>query len=264
MGRRKQIRPRRAGGGVDSGGVLNEESCGPSTSEVHENEFSGDEKPFYVEVDRENWGLEEHYDLSEVILTNLNVCEEFQDKNDEKYSLRFRLSNVNEFIGRMKVGFMPNHWPVLNATDIYLEFVKKQESSDIDTHVMVTGNFDGPNEGVSGLVHLVNMKYLTLRPITGLTFTDSLSSIRLRVEIHTCAFEACESLFDNTRSSWRKSMMNVMAWLRPEVMTSESRYGYKVPEDMEIGLEPDEEYAAHRKRARFNVSGFYEAIKPSK
>nr|GEX26024.1 E3 ubiquitin-protein ligase SHPRH [Tanacetum cinerariifolium] len=265
MGRRKQIQPRRAGGG----GVVTDvkpDSCDPRTSQAAEN---GVEIPVYVEVDRSNWSSEEHYDISEVVLRNLNVNQEFRDRgngeqrfwDDDKYNLRFRLSSVNGLTGRIKLGYRP----VLPADDIYLEFIEKQESLDMDTHVMVTGNFDGPNEGVSGLVHLVNIKYLTLRPVTGLTFLGSLSSIRLRVEIQKSAFEACESLFENdTRSSWKKSMMNVMAWLRPEVTTSEARYGYKFPKDIEIGLEQDEEFPVCRKQATFDVSGFYEAIKPSK
>ena len=59
-------------------------------------------------------------------------------------------------------------------------------------------------------------------------------------------------------------MMNVMAWLRPEVTTSEARYGYKLSKGIEIGLDQDEKSPMCRKRARFDVSGFYEAIKPSK
>ncbi|KAF5771200.1 putative DNA helicase chromatin regulator PHD family [Helianthus annuus] len=274
MGRRKQIRPRRAGGG-DNGGVSKEESRDPDASGALENESSGDEKPFYVEVDRSNWGSEEHYDIAEVILINLNVCDEFQAQkseeqcclDDDKYNLRFRLRNVNDKVTRGRPIQSLGHWRWSNvsATDIYLEFIEKRESLDIDAHVIATGNFDGPNEGVSGLVHLVDMKYLTLRPVTGLTFSSSSPSIKLRVEIQKYTFEACESLIEDARRSpWQKSMMNVMAWLRPEVMTSEARYGYKMPADMAVGLEPNEESVASRKRARFDVSGFYEAIKPSK
>ncbi|KAL8247869.1 hypothetical protein R6Q59_009085 [Mikania micrantha] len=274
MGRRKQIRPRRAGG-ADSGNVSKEKSCDPKTSEALENEFSGDEKPFYIEVDRNNWGSQEHYDIAEVILINLNVCEEFQIQKSEeqhswydgKYNLRFRLRNVNNLItrSRLKQKLSHWHWSTISATDIYLEFTEKQESLDIDTHVIVTGNFDGPSESVSGLVHLVDMKYLTLRPVKLLTFSESLSSIKLRVEIQKYAFEACESLLEDARKSpWEKSMMNVMAWLRPEVMTSDARYGYKMPAGMAVGLEPNEESVVSMKRARFDVSGFYEAIKPSK
>ncbi|KAI7749311.1 hypothetical protein M8C21_023646, partial [Ambrosia artemisiifolia] len=275
MGRRKQIRPRRAGGG-DSGSVSKEESCDPNASEALENESSGDEKPFYIEVDRSNWGSEEHYDIAEVVLINLNVCEEFHVQkseeqcswDDDKYKLRFRLRNVNDLIARSRMKVKQKlghwHWANISASDIYLEFIEKRESLDTDAHVMVTGNFDEPSEGVSGLVHLVDMRYLTLRPV-GSTFSGSLPSIKLRVEIQKYTFEACESLLEDARRSpWQKSMMNVMAWLRPEVMTSEARYGYKMPADMAVGLEPDEESVVSRKQARFDVSGFYEAIKPSK
>lgn len=269
MGRRKQIRPRRAGGVVDSGSVSKEVLNNRDTSQDVGNEFTGNEKPMYIEVDRHNWGSEEHYDISEVLLMNLNVSKEFQDKlcdehysfNDRKFNLRFRLNNVNEYIGRMKLGYTLGHWPVSSVTDIYLEFIEKGELLDIDTRVMVTGNFDGTNEGVSGLAHLIHMKYLTLRPIMGINFSGSSLAIRLRVEIQKCLFEACDSLLDTIRSPWKKSMMNVMAWLRPEVITSGARYGFKVPDNMEIGLDPDED---RTKRARFDVSGFYEAIKPSK
>ncbi|XP_076948485.1 uncharacterized protein LOC143620741 [Bidens hawaiensis] len=255
MGRKKQIRPRRAG----DVSISKEESTS-ETLETH------DEIPFYIEVERNNWGSEECYDIAEVVLINLNVCDEFHVNNwyDEKYNFRFKLRNVNDSITRNRLKQKVGHWPTIPATDIYLEFIKR-ESLDVDAHMVVTGIFDGPSEGVSGLVHLVSMQYLTLRPLTGLTFSGSLSSIKLRVGLQKCTFEACESLIDDGRiSSWKKSLMNVMAWLRPEVTTSEARYGYKMPADMAVGLEPDEESVANRKRARFDVSGFYEAIKPKK
>lgn len=131
---------------------------------------------------------------------------------------------------------------------------------------MVTGSFDGPVEGVTGLVHLASLKFLTLRPLPGMTFSESLSSLRLRVEIQNSAFDACESLLDSTRQLWRKSMVNVMAWLRPEVMTSEARYRYKLPADIEIDfpIDENEDSSPSRKGASFNVASFYEAIKPSK
>nr|XP_043631781.1 E3 ubiquitin-protein ligase SHPRH [Erigeron canadensis] len=270
MVKRKQIRPRRAGRNLDTSGVSKQGLCEAGTSQAPENELPGEDKTIYIDVDGDNWGAETHYDISEVLLTNVHVSEEFRDKTieeqsscnvNDKFKLRLRLENVNELIGRVK---LPGQWPVIAATDVYLEFVEQQELLDVDTRVMVTGNFDGPSEGVSGLAHLVNIKYMTLRPILGLTVSGSLSSVRLRVEVQKCAFEACESLFETKRSLWKKSMMNVMAWLRPEVTTSETRYGYKVPEDMEIDVEPDEDSAVRRKRARFDVSGFYEAIKPSK
>lgn len=207
-----------------------------------------------------------------MVLTNLNLSGEFYHEKDSeeifgesKYSLRFRLCNVNEYLGRIRLG----HWPVLSASDIYLEFFEKGVigETETETHVeMVTGSFDGPDEGVTGLVHLASLKFLTLRPLPGMTFSESLSSLRLRVEIQNSAFDACESLLDNTRQLWRKSMVNVMAWLRPEVMTSEARYRYKLPADIEIDfpIDENEDSSSSRKGARFNVASFYEAIKPSK
>ncbi|KAJ6762274.1 E3 UBIQUITIN-PROTEIN LIGASE SHPRH FAMILY MEMBER [Salix koriyanagi] len=69
------------------------------------------------------------------------------------------------------------------------------------------------------------MEFLTLRPVLGVDFSEKMTSLRMRVEILEKAFDACESLFESNRQIWKKSMMNVMAWLRPEVMTSEARYG---------------------------------------
>jgi len=83
-------------------------------------------------------------------------------------------------------------------------------------------------------------------------------SFRVRVEMLRNAFDACDSLVDNTRQLWKKSMKNVMAWLRPEIMTSEARYGSK-------WIDSEMEDASNSiKSGRFDVAGFYEAIKPSK
>ncbi|CAK9136717.1 unnamed protein product [Ilex paraguariensis] len=270
MGRRKQARPHRSVGILqrsydnDTQGELNDQNASNS-------EFEADvDIPFFVEVDGSNWVSVEHWDIAEILLTNLNISEEFYgyELSDEfyrnsKYSLRIRLSDVRGFIGRIKLG----HWPVFNASSISLEIIEKNVLEDSETHsVMVVGNLDGPEEGVSGLVHLVNVKFLTLRPILGVTCSEDMSSIRLRVEILKSAFNACESLLDSTRSVWKKSMMSVMAWLRPEVMTSESRYGCNLPADMEIDLpvETDEDSSVSKKQIRFDAAVFYEAIKPSK
>ena len=61
-------------------------------------------------------------------------------------------------------------------------------------------------------------------------------------------------------------MMNVMACLRPEVVTAEARYGYQVAAHADIGLclGLDESSSSARKLSRFDVASFYEAIKPSK
>lgn len=224
------------------------------------------DRQLYVEVDRTNWDSDEHLDISEVLLTNLNINPEFSAdrfsgscKEASNYLLRCRLCNVNKFVGRFKLG----NWPVLLASDIYLEFIKEcaKEEQAIDT-VIVSGNFDGPDEGVSGLIHLISLKFLTLRPLQRFTFSEEVSSVRVRVEVTKKAFEACDSLLDTTRQFWKRSMISVMAWLRPEIMTSEARYGYIDSVGIEDKME--ENSSNSRKRARFDAAGFYEAIKPSK
>ena len=132
--------------------------------------------------------------------------------------------------------------------------------------VMLSGSFDGLDGGISALVHLASLKFMTLRPAILVTLSENLSSFRVRVEILKSVFDDCESLLENTRQLWKKSMMNVMAWLRPEVMTSEAKYGISESMNMEINLYPltEDETSRLGKRARFDVAGFYEAIKPSK
>ncbi|PRQ59652.1 putative DNA helicase chromatin regulator PHD family [Rosa chinensis] len=277
MGRRKQSRPHRSGGIVlesqatagrgelDEGRLLN--------GETQKNDIDEVDRPYFVEVDRSNWGSDEHLDIAEVVLTDLTFREGFCSDvfsgglNCDSYSLRFRLSNVKEFIGRIKLG----HWPLLSSADISLEFVKtcSSEYMDMDKDtcsVILSGSFDGPDEGISGLVHLASLKFMTLRPALSIGFVNDTSTIRVRVEILKSAFNACESLLDNTRQVWKKSMMNVMAWLHPEVVTSEARYGVSRSTDMEIDSHTDTGHANsnHSKHARFDVAGFYEAIKPSK
>lgn len=275
MGRRKQNRPHR------SGGIILESQATAGWAELDEerllngkaqkNDVDEVDRPYFVEVDRSNWVSDEHLDIAEVVLTDLTLGEGFcgdvfsGDFNQDSYSLRFRLSNVNEFITRIKLG----HWPVLSSADMSLEIVKTCSSGDMDTDtisVILSGSFDGPDEGISGLVHLTSLKFMTLRPTLSTGFMNDMSTIRVRVEILKSAFDACESLLDNTRQLWKKSMMNVMAWLHPELMTSEARYGDSKSTAMEIDLHTDTGHANSNpsKHARFDVAGFYEAIKPSK
>lgn len=280
MGRRKQNRPHRSGGIVlesqgtagreelDEGRVLNGEAA-------QKNGLDEVERPYFVEVDPTNWGSDEHFDIAEVVLADLVFGEGFCSDvlsgglNRGSYYLRFRLSNVKECVNRIKLG----HWPLLSSADISLEFVKTCSSEDMDMDmekdtcsVILSGSFDGPDEGVSGLVHLTSLKFMTLRPALSIGFVDDTSTITVRVEILKSAFDACESLLDNTRQVWKKSMMNVMAWLHPEVVTSEARYGVGKSTDMELDLHTDTGHANsnHSKHAKFDVAGFYEAIKPSK
>ena len=274
MGRRKQSHPHRSGvvivGPHDTAeaGIENQQAL--NTEQVQNNDFDKIDKPYFVEVDRASWNSHDHLDISEVVLTDLNLKEGFSGYEwsqdfilDSKYALRFRVCNVNEFVSRIKLG----HWPVLSSSDISLEFVEKCTGDDTEMHsVILSGSFDGPDEGISGLVHLASLKFMTLRPVLGVTSLENKSSLRVRVEILRNAFEACESLLENTRQVWKRSMVNVMAWLRPEVMTSEARYGVSISTEMEIDLhmETGDGNLNAKKQARFDAARFYEAIKPSK
>ncbi|KAK9283240.1 hypothetical protein L1049_011476 [Liquidambar formosana] len=273
MGRRKQTRPHRSGGILEPPAAAAEgELDNHNASETQHTGKNVVDKPFFVEVDRTLWVSDGHRDISELILTHLNLGQGFcgyslgeEFYQDSKYSLRFRLCNVDDFVGRIRLG----HWPVLSATTIFLEFIEKPAiSEDMETHsVILSGSFDGPDDGVSGLVHLASLKFLTLRPVIGVTLSEDVPSLKLRVEILESAFDACESLLDNARQVWKKSMMSVMAWLRPEAMTSEAKYGVSDSTEMELDLDMEmgtNSSSISRKHARFDVAGFYEAIKPSK
>ncbi|XP_073129793.1 uncharacterized protein [Henckelia pumila] len=268
MGRRKQIRPHRTVGVLErSTYEVAVDDNGPN---LKKDDLVEVNEPFFVEIDRSSWVSEEHYDVSEIVILNLRVSEDFYDYTvsediykDSRHFLRFRLSDVNEHLCRIKLG----HWPVLSAASINLEFVMKCVAEGLERDVViVSGNVDGPDEGVSSLVHLASLKLLTIRPISATSFLKDMMSICVRVEILEHVLNECESLLDNTRPLWKKSMMSVMDWLRPEVMTSEARYRSDAVSSMDvevpIGIENDSFVATEQ--AKFEVSGFYEAIKPSK
>ncbi|CAM8967750.1 unnamed protein product [Rhodiola kirilowii] len=265
MGRRKQSRPNRSGGAKPKDDL--------SSAELGVSEAGGegaDEsvKPLIVEVDRElSWGSDEgHRDLSEVVLTGLELSERLscyeEFIRESNWKLRISTESVGEDQKRIKLG----HWPVLSSGSVRLEFVVDSANEDgVVESVMLSGSFDGPDEGVTGLVHLVSLKLLTLRPVLGAEITQGASSVRVRVEILKSAFDACESetLLDCRRQGWKNSMMNVMTWLRPEATTLEARYGVNEPVQLKNDLVRNEETPS-KIHARFDASGFYEAIKPSK
>ncbi|KZV51925.1 snf2 histone linker phd ring helicase [Dorcoceras hygrometricum] len=268
MGRRKQVRPHRTVGVLERN--TDEVSLNDEGPDLEKDDLVDGNEPFFVEMDRSSWVSEEHYDVSEIILLNLRVSEVFYDYTvsedicqDSRHFLRFRLSDVNEHLSRIKLG----HWPVLCAGSIYLEFVMRCVADGLERDVViVSGNVDGPDEGVTSLVHLVSLKLLTVRPNLGTRFLKDMMSMCVRVEILKRVFNECESLLDNTRPLWKKSMMSVMNWLRPEVLTSESRYGSnaisRMDDEVPIGIDYDSSEA--KEQAKFEVSDFYEAIKPSK
>ncbi|KAJ4825655.1 hypothetical protein Tsubulata_038885 [Turnera subulata] len=270
MGRRKS-RPHR------SGGLIIENSDAAAQAELERLKETEAEPvkeevlPYFVEAERDSWNLDEHRDISEIVLSVLNLREGYYNVRinedfykDPRYSLRFCIGNFEDSVrDRIKLG----HWPVLSSGNVSLEFIDKcvEESGEIQS-VMLSGSFDGPDEGITGLIHLTSIGFLTLRPLLGEKFSEEMTSLRLRVEILKRAFDSCESLLENTRQIWKKSMMNVMAWLRPEVMTSEARYGITKSTALfgQLDGEMGDAETNSRMHARFDVAGFYEAIKPSK
>lgn len=273
MGRRKS-KPHRSGGIVlDANATaetaLDKQNVVEAGGEA-KNDFGYVDKPYFVEVDRSNWMSGEHLDISEVVLRDLNLREGFSGfelsediYQDPQYSLRFRLYNVSNVLDRIKLG----HWPVLPYTDIHLELVKSATGDNTETcTVLLSGIFDGPDEGVSGLVHLASLEFVTLRLVVGVRLSEDIPSLRVRVEVLKSAFGASESLLGSSRQLWKKSMMNVMSWLRPEIMTSEVRYGFGSNMKMEVDpqTETADESGNARKHVRFDPAGFYDDIMPSK
>ena len=224
MGRKKS-RPIRSGGVVAEvisttsnnleHGEANDKR--PGAIKVDDNEGIPEyRKPIFVEVDRSHWSSDEHLDIAEVVLKNIKFLDghteyksmDFLDRCMESgIYLRFRLPKVEDSCLRL------GHFPVLSAEDIFLElYVLENHSSEYrETHiVLLSGIFDGPHESNSGLVHLVNQKLVTLRPLLENTNLTNLQTFRSRVEILRSAFDTCESLLEIPRQPWRKSMMNVM------------------------------------------------------
>ncbi|CAO2820777.1 unnamed protein product [Amaranthus hypochondriacus] len=264
MGRIKQ-KPRRSVGVFVSGSTITsgEKTAKANSSNDVEPKIDDDivqDTPFLVDVDRSNWNLIEHRDISEIVVSNLKFSHEFFgfDLTDE-FNLRIRLCNVDEHLGRIKLG----HWPLLSSENVYLEIINKRLVDEIEVcDVIVCGQFDGSDEGVTGLAHLVSVKFLTLRPVLGVKLCEDVSSLRIRVEMLQGAFDACESVLDNNRPVWKKSMMSVMGWLRPELINSETRYG--ILSKMGVDLSSDSDRTGGIECSTFDVGRFYEAIKRSK
>lgn len=108
MGRKKQSQPRRSGGlSLETHDLVNADAeiseHNASTSKPAQlGEF---DQPFFVKVEQSCWCLDKHFDISELVLTEVNVREGLFGLRlgDDFYqglqhSLRFRLCKVNEFI----------------------------------------------------------------------------------------------------------------------------------------------------------------------
>lgn len=276
MGRKKS-RPVRSGGLLpdinssnDSRGEHSPETDAKvDVVDVKSADGNGVPKQFFVDVDSSHWESDEHFDIAEIILKDIK----FDDGIIDHRMIENRCTVSNIYL-RFKLpdedhdNFRLGYWPVLSADCICLEFVdiekRNLEDKKVPT-ILFSGTFDGPGESVSGLVHLVSMKFMTLRPVSPIRILGDVPSIRLRVEILKNAFEACESLLEVARKPWRKSMISVMSWLRPEVTTSEARYGTDLLKSDSGDAQPEAVGGvASGLHPEFDAARFYEAIKPSK
>lgn len=266
MGRRKQSKPQRSVGLITHTGPESDSKqlSGDHSEGSREKNVEDIDKPYYVNICLSSQISEQHhFDIAEIVLTNLSLRDSgsltpIEIDHGLDCSLRFRLCNVTNFVDRIKLG----HWPVLSSSDITLELVDKKVFDDEAGSVIWSASFDGPGEGISGLAHLASIKFLTLRLVPG---NQGLLSPRVRIEMLQQAFDACDSLLENTRQIWKKSMIHVMSWLRPEVMTSEARYGTQLNvKEIESSVVTEAESLDSSKQSRFDAAAFYEAIKPSK
>ncbi|KAJ1292442.1 hypothetical protein BS78_02G391500 [Paspalum vaginatum] len=262
MGRKKS-RPARAVGAGSAAAEADPEarSASGSAKRAAKGESRRD---VCVEVDRSTWGLAEvdHRDVAEVVLRNASVVG--QVEADEAFgasafSLRLRVRDAPE------EGFRMGQWPIVPSDCVLLEYVVHGDREEKRERYVVSGSFDGPDEGVSGLAHLMSLRFATLRVQSFRAIRDTggvkVESFSVRVEVLERAFSSCESLLEVARHPWRKSLMNTMAWLRPEAMTSAVIYGMDglaVPVDG--GADAD---SAPKSDSQFDLAAFYEAVKPS-
>lgn len=268
---RKKSCPIRSGGisenpGSSNNGNLNYKNNDNKGQENLEDgcESLENRKPFHVEVDSICSSTEGYSNIAEIVLDVISFAnEETQTKLYREHKeninscLRFSLYGVDESSFRL------GHWPVLPSDSIVLENLIQCTDSRNDETIIFSGIFDGPDEAISGLVHLVSLKFVTLsivfeKPLFG-------PSVKLIAGVTSTAFDACQSLLENARQPWRKSMMRLMSWIRPEVVTSESIYNVS---RSEVKLsDEDVEHTSNgdcRKHTVFHTTDFFEAIKPSK
>lgn len=274
MGRRKQSRPNRSRGTIgdinatdntSKGGKLENTECSEPIDANGGERNVDSSKSVFVSIDQSYCDVDGHLDIAEVVLKDVSFANGFSYNKlledcyrESRHCLRFQIYDVEGHLFRL------GHWPVVSADKIFFEFVALGAHCSEDRmipDVILSANFDGPDEGVSGLVHLVSQKLLMLRLVSDDKILESGLSFRVRVEILKSAFDACGSLLENTRQPWKKSMMNVMGWLRPEVTTQEAKYGISKLEGFN---EHTETMVGSRKHARFDAAGFYEALRPSK
>ncbi|KAG8079306.1 hypothetical protein GUJ93_ZPchr0007g5579 [Zizania palustris] len=265
MGRKKS-RPVRAGG-LGAGAAAEPDAPSPSSSTSRSRRAAKGEgearRDVCLEVDNSTWYLidGDQRDLAELVLRDvrlpgegkegLNIGALPEEDMETRFSLRLRVRDAP------KEGFRMGQWPVVPSDCVIMEYVIAGK--------VISGCFDGPDEGVSGLAHLVSLRFVTLR-VHAFTVSQSADfagsvSFRVRLGIMERAFAGCESLLEVARHPWRKSLMNMMAWVRPEVITSAAVYGM----DGLVWPMNDGAYGdfTPKKDSEFDLAAFYEAVKPS-
>ncbi|EEE67827.1 hypothetical protein OsJ_25598 [Oryza sativa Japonica Group] len=215
------------------------------------------------EVDDSTWCLSDgdRRDLAELVMRDVRISGEgegaldvaalHEAEREKRCSLRLRVRDAPE------EGFRLGQWPVVPSDCVILEYAI--------AGMVFSGCFDGPDEGVSGLAHLVRLRFVTLRvhafAVSRSADSVSVASFRVRLGLMEQAFATCESLLEVTRHPWRKSFMNMMAWVRPEVMTSAAIYGMDgLARPINGGANGD---FTPKKDSQFDLAAFYEAVKPS-
>lgn len=269
MGRRKS-RPARAVG-LGSGAAAAAEPDAPSPSgsggaSKSRRAAKGEARrreDVCFEVDDSTWCLSDgdRRDLAELVMRDgrisgegegaLDVAALHEAEREKRCSLRLRVRDAPE------EGFRLGQWPVVPSDCVILEYAI--------AGMVFSGCFDGPDEGVSGLAHLVRLRFVTLRvhafAVSRSADSVSVASFRVRLGLMEQAFATCESLLEVTRHPWRKSFMNMMAWVRPEVMTSAAIYGMDgLARPINGGANGD---FTPKKDSQFDLAAFYEAVKPS-
>ncbi|EEC82693.1 hypothetical protein OsI_27351 [Oryza sativa Indica Group] len=269
MGRRKS-RPARAVG-LGSGAAAAAEPDAPSPSgsggaSKSRRAAKGEARrreDVCFEVDDSTWCLSDgdRRDLAELVMRDVRISGEgegaldvaalHEAEREKRCSLRLRVRDAPE------EGFRLGQWPVVPSDCVILEYAI--------AGMVFSGCFDGPDEGVSGLAHLVRLRFVTLRvhafAVSRSADSVSVASFRVRLGLMEQAFATCESLLEVTRHPWRKSFMNMMAWVRPEVMTSAAIYGMDgLARPINGGANGD---FTPKKDSQFDLAAFYEAVKPS-
>lgn len=252
---------------------------GVENAEVTRKSGSSHTRVEYVDIDsNHNPGDDSYFELAEVILCDVTYGEvplskhwQFDQYETMEFSLRLKL--VVPKSDNARVGWS---WPLISANDVSVEVLipasltdscqnNEQEAIGSSKSVLFSGHFDGPDEGVTSLAHLISQGFMTLRLNEHNKVVDIRSSCRISIAITKKTFDVSNGLSCTVRQPWKKSMMNAISWLRPEVTTDEVTYGVSTLEKREADhavLEDSD--ASNELDNHFDTATFYEAIRRSK